>query len=313
MVSTSWITPSGLIDAVKKKGATPVLSAAIFVVIACVYLWVATPLYEARVTLTAREPKSDPLSQIGKLGTSLLGDLGGIGLSGLSDYDKLIDLLISQDTARAVQSNDQIMGKLFRESWDTQTHLWRRPTGFMPCVRNLIDRVFGLPGWAQPGAEPVLGFLEARLRIVRGELPQVNTISLFAEDPAVANRSLRLLVGAADDLLRQRARQINSDNVSFLRKQISTEPITEIRTELSRQLGQELAKSSMLASSSSYSYEILKDFRISSRPVSPRPLLSLLIAAFAGLVVGVVFVILRTSDWYPKTQRKADLQEITPA
>ena len=310
MVSTSWISPADLINAIKQRGRVPVIVAISFVILACIYLWLSTPLYEARVTLTARAPKTDPLSQIGKLGSSILGDLGGgMGLSGVSDYDKLIDLLMSQDTASTALSNDDLMRKLFPDRWDPRTRLWRQPTGFVAGARGFVYRIFGLPGWAQPGAEPVLNFLEERLRITRGELPQVHTISLFAEDPALASQTLQVVVRGADDLLRQRARQVNASNVEFLRKQLATEGITEVRTELSRQLGQELAKSSMLASSSSYSYEILKDFRVTSRPVSPRPLLALLIAAFAGFIVGSVFLVLRSSDLFRRAGGKPELQE----
>lgn len=297
--TTQTMTPSHLVHTILRNLLLPLITAACFLVIISIYLWRTTPLYQASVSVTARMPQADPLAAVSSLGFGLLGNLGG--RSTFSDYDRLVTLITSDDAAAALLANDELMQELFPGNWDSHSRTWRRPAGTTALLKRKIGSIFGMPEWQQPGTAPVIGFLETYLRISRSEGGVISTISLRAKEPELARRTLQLLIDSADKLLRERARKLNVDNIAFLRKQLSAEPTVEVRTELARQLGQELSKSTLLESNTSFAYAILKDFHVTTQPVSPRPTLTIFIGILAGLLVGSVIAVLRSSDWFHPT------------
>jgi len=294
--TSSVVSITALGRALRSAWYIPFGMAALFFIVACIYLWLATPLYEARVTITSRPVKgSGSLPEFSSLGLDLLGSLGTSGT--LTSYDKLIEILSSEDAATQLLKNKVLMPKLFPEIWDNEHSRWIPSTGLRAQLGQSLNRVFGLPGWAQPGAEPIMALLSDRLRIVANDNGRTHTLIMRDPNALVAHDTLAYILKTSDGLLRERDRRTNSDNVAFIRSQLIKEQILDVRDVLSRRLGEEFVSSTMLANSSSYSYEILKGVVVSSRPVSPRPLLTLILSVLGGMIVGAGVLILLRRDW----------------
>jgi hypothetical protein len=222
----------------------------------------------------------------------------------LTDYDKFMDVLMSQEAVTAIYADDALMSRLFGSAWIAESRTWKRPQGLGATLRQFVNKVFGLPAWVQPGIDPVVGLLQSRLRILRNDVGSSHTVIMHAESPDLASMVLSSVMSTADGILRDRARAANSGNVSFLRRQLGGEVIIEVRTELSRQLAEALSRNAVLESSAPYAYEMLKNYRVSAAPVAPRPILSLFLACLAGLIVGAVLAILRAANWLRVAPRR---------
>ena len=263
-----------------------------------VYLWTSTPLYEARVTITGRAEEKDSLQALASgIGLGMFSSLTS-GVT-LSNYDKLVEVLTSADTAAYLKANNDLLARLMPERWDATRMQWKRPTGLAARARSMLNRMFGLPAWTQPSVEPLMDLMERRLRVVANNGGRSHTISFRHSDPAVARETLESILNAADNLLQERHRQLVEENVAFLRDRMHSETLVEVRTVLSRQLGEQFIRSAMLANSGPYAYEILENFRVSSNPVSPRPALAIILALLAGLITGTALVLLLPPNGRP--------------
>jgi uncharacterized protein involved in exopolysaccharide biosynthesis len=291
-----------IVRMLRKNILTPVLAALVFVFFACSYLWLTTPLYEARITVIARVQTPDlPGSDlIGGLGLSLLGNLGGA--SELTPYDKLIAILGSNEVAQAFMQHEELLVALFPDQWDPQSDVWRQPLGLRVALRNFVNRVFGLPPIKIAGTDPVASYLNERLQVVPNETEGSHTMVLQHADADVARRVLDTVLASADSLLRARDKQTNLENVAFLRERLTQEPMVEVREVLSRRLGEEYVTSSLLSNGASYSYEVLRQLSVSTQPVTPRPILTLFISALGGAIVGAALVLLLLIPAEPKRQ-----------
>jgi hypothetical protein len=271
----------------------PLALAALFLLATFVYLAIVTPLYEARITITERPANETTI------GGSKLLDFGSLGsLAGskrLTNYDKLIAILISNDTASDFLTHNDLMTQFFPKKWDSAgSGAWRRPVGFRASARAAINRLLGVPAWTPPAAEPVLDLFDDYMRITANEGGRSHTISFYAPHPQTADEALTVLLHSADRILRQRGQKESNEKLAFLRRQLADEQLVEVRTTLATEMGKEFVTSSMLAGQTSYSYEILKDQSVGTIPALPRPLLSLVIAAVAGLLLGSLIIVFRT-------------------
>jgi uncharacterized protein involved in exopolysaccharide biosynthesis len=286
------VTLPSIVAAVRERIRVPLLLAAIFLLLTFIYLWAATPLYEARVTISERNAEAQfvPRLDVG-LGMDLLRGFGAT--TTMTPYDKLVELLSSSDTAERLQANETLMTALFPDSWDPEARRWQRPSGIVAGARELLNRTFGLPGWTQPLAEPVMDMLRDRLRIISNDSGRFHSISFRHRDPQVARGVVELSLKAADGLLRERDRRTVDENVLFLRERLKNEQLVDVRDVLSQQLGEQFVRGAMLANSAPYAYDILQSPVVSSRPVSPRPLFSIVLAVLVGIIVGCAWILLR--------------------
>jgi hypothetical protein len=270
----------------------PLALAIVFVASTCVYLGVVTPLYEARITITARAVGDDAIS-----GSKLLdlGALGGItGSKRLTNYDKLVAVLISNDTASDFLTHNDLMARFFPRKWNNAgSGSWRPPQGLRAELRSLFNRFIGIPVWTSPAAEPVLELFDSHVRITANDGGRSHTISFYAPRPQTAYEALNVLLKSADEILRQRGQKASTEKLAFLRHQLSDEQLLEVRTTLADEMGKEFVTSAMLAGQMSYSYEVLKDESVGTTPAFPRPLLSLVIAFVAGIFLGSLVIVFR--------------------
>jgi uncharacterized protein involved in exopolysaccharide biosynthesis len=275
----------------------PLLGGGIAMLLACIYIWSAQQLYEARTTVTARALKnSSGLPDINAFGLDLLGGLGGS--TPMTSYDKLIEVLPSEEVAAKLLEDNDLMMRLFPGDWDGTAKQWRRPTGFTAGVRNALYGLFGFPSWVPIGTDPVVGMLKKRFRVISNNNDRSHTLFFLHPDPQTARDTLTKVLLATDAILRERDRQTNDANTRFLREKLLSETIVDVRDVLSRRLGEEFVNEALLANeNSSYAYETLKSFGVSSRPVSPRPLLTLLLSFVAGAIAGTALLILVRRDW----------------
>jgi hypothetical protein len=277
---------------IRRAYKVPLVCAAVFFVLCAIYIWIATPMYEASVSITARA-KADTTSLGGaasSLGLGLLGRLAPAGT--MTDYEKLTAIIMTGDGAGRLMNDNALMRRLFPDSWDSKTHTWREPHGAVAHIRNAINRIFGLPGWKQPGVEPVLGLLNARLRLIANDTARSHTLLMRDPDPQVAAETLSFLLKSADDVLKERERKTTLENIAFLRDKIEHETVIDVRTSLSRRLSDEFVNEAILAGSAPYSYDVLKGLTVSSRPVAPRPVQWLAISVIAGTVLGCLLLVL---------------------
>jgi hypothetical protein len=290
-VNSADVTVAEMLREARSAAALPIVLALIFCAMSFVYIRTTKPLYEARISITARPAGEDPEAKAQSLSLSSLTALAGSRT--LTNYDKLIAILISSDTASRFISSRDLMPYFFPDKWDAEHLAWRRPTGFLARFRDERNALFGLPSWQPPGVEPIISLFEGNVRITPNEQGRSHTIMFYAQDPQMATAALSSLLTTADTMLRERGQRTSDTKIAFFRKALAEEQVVEVRLALASELGKEYVNGAMLASSRAYSYDLLKDMSVSTRPVSPRPLLTLAIAIVAGITVGYALALSR--------------------
>lgn len=291
--------------ALRHRWTWPPALALIFMAATAVAIGQMTPRYEARIVIIAKSEESEPSLRFGtSFGATLLSDFAKS--DSLTTFDKFVALIGSEDVASAIAAQPDLMMRLFPESWDPQTRRWQQPTGLRAWLRQQLDHSFGLPPWRQPGIEPVVDLLADRTRVKSNDNGRYFAVSVRHEDPETARRTLAAMMKSADDLLRRRDRASAYGNIRFLRARLAAEPLAEVREIMAERLGQEYARATSIASAGAYGYDVFRAPYVTPQPVTPRPLLSLLVACLAGLIVGSVAAVLVRAAKTPKTPKLAE-------
>lgn len=260
------------------------------------YLQNATYKYTISYEVTPVEGTSDSLS-------STLGKVGGIAqLAGISmpqgsesTYKLYLEGVQSRDVAEVLSHDRQLMHAVFKDEWDPVGKRWREPHGFSHDTSIALRRFLGVPGpwWHQPDGARLHEVLLSEIYILQTPKGATTTLSIKSDDRAYGIMLLNRLHEASDGLLRERALIRIDDYLRYLTDKLKTVLLSENRIALSQTLGdQERAR--MLASSPrSFAAEVFQSPTASISPTSPRPLLFLVGAIAAGILVGLMIVLVR--------------------
>ncbi len=255
----------------------------------------ADHLYSATIVVVLVEPPSHRLN-------SALTELVQLqGYPGLrrGSLDMYITTLRSTRAADRLANDPVILRTIFASEWNPVQGVWRepRPSGPFATVRAFLLKVLGAPAWQPPDARKLADFVNEKLEVEEDPASDIVRVSLTLPDSQFASQLLLLLHQISEDILIEDERESTKMLVDFIEDRLRTASVVDYRTMLASLLVEYEMRLMMLGMEMPVSARLVDGPFVSFDPASPRPLLSLVIAAVAGLVVGLVAVFLRFALW----------------
>ena len=300
--SSRLISPEGSLDlrvlvrSVWRQQITVWIVALVCVGAMIIYLQNATYKYTVSYEVTPVQGASDSLSTtLGKVGG--IAQLAGINLpqTGDSSYKLYLEGVQSRDVAEALSRDRQLMHKVFREEWDPVTKSWHEPRGMVYHVSTAIKRFLNIPnpGWHQPDGARLHDVLVDQITVLQDSKSVTATLTMKSADPAYAIMLFNKLHETTDGLLRQRALVRINNYLEYLTTKLQTVLLAENRIALAQALGEQERVRMLASSPKSFAAEVFQSAAASAAPTSPRPLLLLVVALAAGMMIGIVIVVTR--------------------
>ena len=261
----------------------------VFFVSAVLYLAMATPKYEASLVICKQvTPGSDNTS----LSSLNLPFSLGVSAGGVPDqYAKFLQIITSNEVAAAIDKKGDWRRKLFKSRWDHAQNTWEYAPGIISALRRQVARFFGYPVRKEPTSADLASLLASVVRIESIGDGRFHKVYIRLTSPELALDLLKAVVKQGDNLIRDREIADVDARLDFLRKELAGETVSTIRDSMSKQLSSDLYKRSLLHTSVTYSFSTFEDFSVSEDPVTPRPVLTLVIAIGGGLLLGVLVAV----------------------
>lgn len=266
-----------------------VFTVPIALVLAILYLNIATRRYEVTLQLAPVEKTQSSQGTLGALGAIAGLDLAG-GAQG-SEFKIFVVALQSHAAAEALSTNTGLLKRLYPRDWSEADHGWREPAhGILhPIVRGLMTAL-GLPAraWEPPTADRVFRFLQQQIEVTSGRDSPIVTIRVWNQDPELAKTLLSDLVISVDRFLRNRALRRADGYINYLTRKLQQVTVAEYRQSLLQNLSDQEKNRMMAAANVSYAAEVFSGPSSSEVPVLPSPLATFVLAILTGLITGSV-------------------------
>lgn len=273
---------------------TILLVAGAFLMLAILYLHVATYRYTAQLILTPAQAS----------GTSRLGGLGGLAsLAGINLPQDQGDLsfslyqegVYSRGVADALARHPDLMLVVFGNEWNAGTGQWEKPESFVSSAIATVKHVLGAPvyAWRQPDGARLQEYVKREVSVAEDMKKPFITVTFTHPDPDFAISFLNKLNAELDNILRQKALERSTGNIAYLSEQLERVTIAEHRAAIAESLSEQEKQRMAASSSAPYAADPFGNASASLRATSPRPSLILVASVVGGVMIGCLIVLLR--------------------
>ncbi len=275
---------------------TVMVTALVAIAAMVIYLNLAIYKFTATVKLTTTQSSSGLGSQLGSLGA--LASIASVRLpqgAGEQNFLNFSQSLVSRSTAEGLMARPDLLHVIFENEWDPQSRRWTAPHGAVKAIATIGRTLLGLPvfPYRVPDAARLQDYLEKNVTIAEDTRKPIIAMSYSNKDPKFAAALLTALTSIDDETLRRKSLARSKDYIAYLEDQFKIVQLAESRTALAAVLGEQ-EKLRMLASARApFAAEPVSDIGVSDQPTTPKPVLFLIAAAVAGLILGVLATLVR--------------------
>lgn len=232
--------------------------------------WLMTPYYRAAVVMMpAADDEGGNLSalqrNLGDLVSPLGMDLGGLH----HNRDWMVATLKSQSFTEDFIQRHGLLPVLFASRWDAAHKRWRDP-GRVPTLWD---------GYK---------LFKRRLRGIDSDRSS-GLITLSVEWKAP-----RLAASWANDMVSELNRRLQDDavhdaqrSIAYLRGEARKTDVVELRQAIFRLIESEIKKTMVAKASDEYAFKVIDPAHVPEEPVSPKPLVMVVLGLILGLIVGL--------------------------
>lgn len=231
-----------------------------------------TPMYRSDALL-------QPVKEKAGIGISAfaqnLGGLGGLaGLSAASDERSAFAMayLESFKNLNSFIKENNLAPKLFAGDWDSGKKAWESPSD-VPTQSEL--------------------YLEFRNRFalsLDGRTGHIS-VSLSWPDAQEGAQLLTKLIRRVNLDMRAQAIEVSTRNMAYLRGQLATERVSEVRETVSRMIQGEMEQLVGYSASEEFAFRNIDPPTVADRPHKPRKLLLAIVGALLGGIAASVFIL----------------------
>lgn len=273
------------------------------ILLAVLYLHIATPLYTATLDVVPVLSSSSSLSKrSGGLGQ--IASLAGLGLPQSNDeahFQLYVEGLQSYAVADQLSKRTALMRRLYPGEWDDQANGWRQHDSVAGQMIGFVKMVLGMPtqGWGAPDGTRLQHYLETSVTIEQSTKRMIVTINYSNPDPQLAADFLRTLHETTESTLRRAALARATQYSDYLQKKLNTVTVEDYRSTLTEALIDQ-EKSKMAASATTpFAAEPFGDVNVLPRPTSPKASFVLIGFVILGLFFGVLASLLAAAGVWP--------------
>ena len=276
------------------------------VVFASLYLRNSEKKYSVQIILkpVVAEANSPNLS-----GFSGLASLAGISLpsSNGSDFTTYQKLLFSEEVAERIFTNKELVLKLFRGEWSSNTQSFKAPLlGKIDKIKQIVKLI--LTGdqrekYIPPNPKRLSMLIDNIFSISVDKKTGFITISTETNNPDVMVDLISNASQEADNLLKERFFVTAEDTLEFYYQKLLTSRSPEHRESLARLISAEDQKLMLASKSSNFVAELLTTPNVSLYPTSPKSSLVLALGFVLGFSLGSAIVFLRHAMNIPRATK----------
>lgn len=295
-IATDEIDLSKLLGSIRRGWLLIAVCVVVSSVMGLIYLHSATYRYSVALQVTPTSGGGQS-SGLGKLGG--LANVAGISLPSNQNeilFDLYLQGLTSHAVAYTLASEPEIMRKAFKSEWSEKEQRWVQPRGFMESAKNVVWAILGVPSreWSPPDAVRLQRYLAKHIRIEKDKESPIVTIALVAADPKFGELLLKAAHEEADTMLRERSMVRASIYIDHLSRQLAKVDVADYRQALLEVLAEQEKTRMMASSSLPFVAEPFNEPKASREPVSPNPVLTMVLALMGGTVIGLVVTLFRS-------------------
>jgi hypothetical protein len=174
----------------------------LFVLLALLFLHIATPKYQATIVLAPKPSAAE------SVGSSILSSFSSVGInlgSHSADFDAFIYNLKSTALAGRLEKKFHVSHILFKKQFELEkTNNWSRPDNLIGTTRQRINSFFNRPAWLPP-SNPVnvAAALKDTMSVESAPQGTIFEVSVLATSPKDAAWLLQIITNEADAMLRE--------------------------------------------------------------------------------------------------------------
>jgi capsular polysaccharide biosynthesis protein len=234
-------------------------------------------------------------------GFSGLASLAGISLpsSSGSDFTTYQKLIFSEEVAEKIFTNKELVEKLFRSEWSSDTQSFGAPLigNFGKLKQRVKSLLTGVEKgkYIPPNPKRLSMLIEYTFNISEDSGTGFITISTETSKP---DTLLELILHASqetDKLLKERFFITAEDTLEFYYQKLLTSRSPEHREALAKLISAEDQKLMLASKSSNFVAELLTTPSVSLYPTSPNSSLVLALGLVLGFFLGSAIVLIRAS------------------
>lgn len=278
---------AGLLRFIWSKKLLICVTVAIFLVMAAIYLRIATYTYSVELQVTAA-PNSGGDSLNSALGSlSGLASIAGINLAGgqnATQFELYLEGLHSREVAEAVMKDRSLLPVIFQGEWNQQQQRFQQPRDPLAGVKRVIKYILGVPvrPWQAPNAARMQDYLQTFIKIRRNPKSPVVTIQTNHRDPDFAKRLLSRVHNETDRKLRAMALARSQEYIRYLSQQLEIVQVAEHRLAIAQALSEQEKMRMMTSADIPFAAEPFGEPAASFKPTRPQPVILLAASIFAG-------------------------------
>lgn len=258
------------------------------IIAASAYLGGATYRYTAEMRVSA----------VNTQGGGLLSRLGGLAsVAGLdlpkggedaSPFDLYLEAIYSPEVALRLAERRDLMRGAFETEWDGRRFREPRPPskGLVDGAKNLL----GIPiyPYRAPDATRLDDWIDENVNVTKDNKAVLVVVTLQHRNPEFSSEFLEALHSTTDRIIRQKTLDRTGGTIAYLQRQLGRVLLAEHRQALATALGEQERSRMMARVGVPFAAERFGVVKVSTRPTSPKPIVSLLFGAAAGFALGVV-------------------------
>lgn len=281
-----------ILKTVWEHKTTILITSSVSILIAVIYLFIATPKYTATMILAAVQVQgnSPGLGALGQF-SAISGIRIGESDAGLR-FSSFIDLLPSQAVSKRLLEDQKFTQKIFANEWDQDNNKWHPQPGIFGFLIRLPDKLFGRPTWSPPSSVRLSEYLSDNVGIRDFGDAGMKTISFDHKDPAFAVEVLQKIYKAADNELKVDALIRTRQYVVYLEKRLLSASVAEHRQALSQLLVDQERNQMLMEADLPFAARVVSDATVSDQPTKPKVVVTLIVALLIGILVGVLWIFL---------------------
>jgi uncharacterized protein involved in exopolysaccharide biosynthesis len=210
-----------------------------------------------------------------------LASLAGIASPGSSKKSESIAILQSEALTETYIKDNDLLPVLYKSKWDSKAQRWK--SSDISSVPTLwrANRYF-----------------KASVRRVSEDTKTgLVTLAITWKDPVTAAKWANDLVKLTNDYQRDKAIKNSERRIAYLNDEAAKATVLEVKTSIYSLMETEIKEETIARGSDEYALKVIDPAFVPEKPSFPLPWLWIGLGAFSGILVSIIFVLVR-ADWH---------------
>ena len=273
-------------------------------IIAVIYSLLLPNIYQSKALLV---PVNTSSSISGALGSySSIAGLAGINLSPSSDMNnshKAIEKISSLSFfENNILPSINLPDLMAVKNWDRKSNTLAYDNNIYNIENNAWVRDYSPPQQQIPSAQESYEiFKEEHFSLSEDRNTQFITLTVKHQSPFIAKEWTELIVSEVNNFYRLKDKSESEKAVNYLNQQILLTSLSEIKEALAQLLQEHTKKLTLIEANNFYVFDYIDPPAVMEKKSEPKRALIFIVGALLGLILSVIFVLIRHYVFSEKT------------